>query len=71
VLLGGAPDHKLAVDLHFAPLLLELGARVPVRGLFVLESQVGDFGALAAAWADTHAAALLTGSGAAADSVLT
>jgi FMN reductase len=71
VLLGGAPDHKLAVDLHFAPLLLELGARVPVRGLFVLESEVADFGAFAAAWADTHAAALLAGSGAAADSVLT
>jgi FMN reductase len=71
VLLGGAPDHKLAVDLHFAPLLLELGARVPVRGLFVLESAVGDFGAFAAAWADTHAAALLAGTGAAADSVLT
>jgi hypothetical protein len=42
-----------------------------VRGLFVLESEVADFGAFAAAWADTHAAALLAGSGAAADSVLT
>jgi FMN reductase len=71
LLLGGAPDHKLAVDLHFAPLLLELGARVPVRGLFVLESEVAGFGAFAAAWADTHAAALLAGSGAAAGSVLT
>ena len=34
-----------------------------MRGLFVLESEVGDFGAFAAAWADTHAAALLAGSG--------
>lgn len=50
VLLGGAPDHRLAVDVHFTPLLLELGARVPARGLFVLESEVDEFGARAAAW---------------------
>jgi FMN reductase len=61
VLLGGAPDHRLAVDLHFAPLLLELGAKVPVRGLFVLESETRDFGRFAAGWADAHAAALLPG----------
>ncbi len=28
---------------HFAPLLLELGAAVPVRGLFVLRSEVAEF----------------------------
>jgi NAD(P)H-dependent FMN reductase len=28
VLLGGAPDHRLAVDVIFTPLLLELGAAV-------------------------------------------
>jgi FMN reductase len=59
VLLGGAPDHRLAVDVHFTPLLLELGAAVPARGLFVLEADVADFGATASAWADAHAPALL------------
>jgi len=58
VLLGGAPDHRLAVDVHFAPLLLELGARTPARGLFVLESELDDFPALARAWSAEHAAAL-------------
>jgi FMN reductase len=62
VLLGGAPDHRLAVDVHFTPLLLELGAAVPARGLFVLEAEVADFGTAAAAWADAHAPALLAAS---------
>lgn len=51
VLLGGAPNHQLAVDVHFTPLLLELGATVPARGLFVLESDVDGFGSFAAKWA--------------------
>jgi FMN reductase len=51
VLLGGAANHQLAVDVHFTPLLLELGATVPVRGLFVLESDVDGFGSFAAKWA--------------------
>ena len=71
ILLGGTPDHRLAVDLHFAPLLLELGAKVPARGLFVLESEVGDFGSFAAAWAEDHAPALLAGRAVPAHSRLT
>ena len=58
ILLGGAPNHQLAVDLHFAPLLLELGAAVPVRGLFVLESDVDDFPSFAAKWAVQNGPAL-------------
>jgi FMN reductase len=61
VLLGGAPNHQLAVDVHFTPLLLELGASVPVRGLFVLEADVPAFGAFAASWAAQHAPALAAG----------
>jgi FMN reductase len=71
VLLGGLPSHQLAVDLHFAPLLLELAAAVPVRGLFVLESEVAGFGAFAAGWADAHAPALLAASRAGARAPLT
>jgi FMN reductase len=59
VLLGGAQNHRLAVDVHFTPLLAELGAAVPVRGLFVLESEVPGFSSFAAGWADDHAPALL------------
>jgi FMN reductase len=57
VLLGGAPDHRLGVDVHFTPLLLELGADVPVRGLFVLESELDRFDETAAAWASRAAPA--------------
>jgi FMN reductase len=49
ILLGGAPNHTLAVSVHFAPLLVELGAVVP-GGLFVLESDVDAFPAFAAGW---------------------
>jgi len=59
MLLGGAPSHQLAIDVHFTPLLYELGARVPVRGLFVLEADVPAFANAATAWAQTHATALL------------
>jgi FMN reductase len=62
ILLGGAPNHSLAIDVHFAPLLLELGAAVPVRGLFVLESDVDDFAATARAWASKHGAAVAASS---------
>jgi len=54
-MLGGAPVHRLAVDVHLTPLLLELGASIPARGLFVLESALDGFPAAAAAWADAAA----------------
>lgn len=47
IMLGGAPDHCLAVDVHLVPLLLELGASLPVRGVFVLEREVDAFAASA------------------------
>jgi FMN reductase len=54
VLLGGVPDHRLAVDVHLTPLLLELGATVPARGLFVHEDALDGFGEAAIAWAAAH-----------------
>jgi FMN reductase len=59
ILLGGAPDHRLAIDVHFMPLLLELGATVPARGLFVLESEIEDFPSRARAWVAEHSFAFL------------
>lgn len=61
VMLGGAPNHQLAVDVHFTPLLLELGAAVPARGSFVLESELAAFPGTARAWAKEHAAAVSGG----------
>lgn len=46
VMLGAAPQHALAVETHFRPLLVELGASVPSRGLYVLESQLEDLDAV-------------------------
>ena len=46
VMLGAAPQHALAVETHFRPLLVELGASVPSRGLYVLESQLDDLDAV-------------------------
>jgi FMN reductase len=42
VMVGAAPQHALAVENHLRPLLVELGASVPTRGLYVLESQIDD-----------------------------
>ncbi|MBV9607858.1 MAG: NAD(P)H-dependent oxidoreductase [Solirubrobacterales bacterium] len=59
VLLGGASNHQLAIDVHFVPLLFELGAQVPGRGLFVLEADVPQFGHIAERWARAHAPLIL------------
>jgi FMN reductase len=44
VMVAAAPIHALAVELHLRPLLVELGASCPSRGLFVLESQLAELG---------------------------
>jgi FMN reductase len=59
IMLGGLPSHQLAVNVHFSPLLLELGATVPAGGLFVLESEVEEFSSFAASWAQAHTPALV------------
>ena len=59
ILLAAAPNHPLAVDVPFTPQLYELRARVPARGLFVLEADVAEFGETAARWAHAHARTLL------------
>lgn len=50
LMLGGAPVHMLAVDVHLHPLLLEIGASCPTRGLFVLESELEQLDAVVEAW---------------------
>ncbi len=52
VMVGAAPHHALAPEVHLRPLLVELGASVPSRGLYVLESQIDELDAVVGAWAD-------------------
>jgi FMN reductase len=42
LMLGGSPAHSLAPELMLRPVLTELGATVPGRGLFVVDSQHDD-----------------------------
>jgi len=53
VMLGAAAQHALAVETHLRPLLVELGASVPTRGLFVLESQLDALDAVMSKFMET------------------
>ncbi len=53
VMLGAAPNHALAVETHLRPLLVELGASVPTRGLYVMESQIDELDDVLGAFLDT------------------
>jgi FMN reductase len=50
VMVGAGPQHALAVEVHLRPVLVELGATVPTRGLYVLESELEDLDHVVAAW---------------------
>jgi FMN reductase len=50
VMVGAAPIHALAVDLHLRPVLLELGASCPTPGLFVVEEDLADPGRVVNRW---------------------
>jgi FMN reductase len=54
LMLGGVATHALAVDTHLHPLLLEIGASLPTRGLFVLESELDALPATVAAWSSAN-----------------
>jgi len=53
VMTGGWPGHLLAVEVHLRPVLVELGASVPSRGLYVTEPELADLDAAVAKWAET------------------
>lgn len=50
VMTGAAPFHSLAPEVHLRPVLLELGATCPTRGLYVLESQLPELDAVVSGW---------------------
>ncbi|MBO0802327.1 MAG: NAD(P)H-dependent oxidoreductase [Nocardiopsaceae bacterium] len=51
VMTGGWPGHLLSVEVHLRPVLVELGAIVPARGLYVTEPELDDLGAAVGKWA--------------------
>jgi FMN reductase len=40
VMVGAGPTHALAVEVHLRPVLVEIGATLPTRGLYVPESDL-------------------------------
>jgi FMN reductase len=50
VMVGAGAAHALAVEVHLRPLLVEIGATVPTRGLYVLESELATIDDVVAAW---------------------
>jgi FMN reductase len=50
VMVGGSPRHALAVEVHLRPVLVEIGASLPTRGLYVLESDLPQLDDVIAEW---------------------
>jgi FMN reductase len=50
LMVGAGAQHALAVEVHLRPVLVELGATLPTRGLYVLESQLDDLHTVVGAW---------------------
>jgi FMN reductase len=53
VMVGAAPVHTLAPEVYLRPLLVELGATVPSRALYVLEPDIARLPEVVAKWAAT------------------
>jgi len=52
VMTGAGSIHALAPEVHLRPLLVELGASTPTRGLYVTEQQFDDLDAVIGKWAE-------------------
>jgi FMN reductase len=50
VMVGAGPHHALAVEVHLRPVLVELGASLPTRGLYVTEDQLDSLDDVVATW---------------------
>jgi FMN reductase len=50
VMVGAGPAHALAVEVHLRPVLVELGATLPTRGLYVLEGDLPRLDEVIAGW---------------------
>ncbi len=50
VMIGAGLQHALAVEVHLRPVLVELGASLPTRGLYVSEDQLDGLDGVVAEW---------------------
>jgi FMN reductase len=50
LMVGAGLQHALAVEVHLRPVLVELGATLPTRGLYVTEGQLGDLDDVVSGW---------------------
>jgi len=50
VMTGAGAHHALAVEVHLRPLLLELGATLPTRGLYVTEGELAEADVAITTW---------------------
>lgn len=55
VMTGGSETHAMAVDTSLRPLLVELGASLPSRGLYFVMSQMSELNTIVDDWARTNA----------------
>ena len=59
LMVGGAPNHSLAVDTHLRPLLIEVGCSCPTQGLYVLERDLENISTVVTQWLTTWRDVLL------------
>lgn len=50
VMSGGGPAHSLAVEVHLRPVLVEIGASCPTRGLYLAGAEIDHPGPAIEAW---------------------
>ena len=53
IMVAAAPIHVLAVETHLRPVLIELGACCPTRGLVVLESKLPELPDVVGKWLES------------------
>ncbi|MUH50451.1 MAG: NADPH-dependent oxidoreductase [Actinobacteria bacterium] len=58
LMVGAGPAHSLAVETQLRPVLVEIGASCPTRGLYVLESEIGELESPIAEWMNVWGDAL-------------
>ena len=59
LMVGAKADHSLAVEHQLRPVLVEIGASCPSRGLFVLEQQLDTIGEQLEGWLATWGPAIV------------
>jgi FMN reductase len=59
IMVGAGPAHSMAIEHHFRPLLVELGASCPTPGLYVMEPQLEHLPEVLVEWMKNARASLV------------